>query len=588
MRRIIYSIPILIPFLLSINASAQTKISTLQFSGNNYLTSTEISNMMLTKKEGNYKEDQFLVDLKAIRDKYKSSGYLYAKFEDEKIEFSDDSSFVDINFKINEGNIVTIGKIEIEGLITFRKEDVLKNFETKTGENLNDNILNEDISGLLKKYEKSGLPFAKISIKDVSVYKENGKEKIKIDLAVNENSKVKIDQIKIKGNETTKDYVIIRELNLEKNKTINSETTRQMKERLDRLNIFESVSDPKIYTMKNKNESGLLIEVTEGNTNTFDGVLGYVPPSGNLPGYLSGLVNVSFRNLFGTGRKLEAKYQQEEQQTQELAFRYFEPYFFNLPLNINFGFLQRIQDSTYTKRNIDLKADFLFSDKFIISGFGGYERVIPSDIPDPAYTIADSRILASGIELRFDNRDNIYIPNKGFLYKTYYSYGSKKIFNIAQLQGQGYKEIYSIQRYYIDLDFYSSFFKRQTFLIKLFGGEVRAEKLENSDYFRIGGNKYIRGYRNEQFLASRLATGNFELRYAISRKGFLFGFYDAGYYFLPPDITNNIPEQSGFLHGYGIGIRLETGLGLIGVSYALGIDNGLLEGNLNFGLVNEF
>lgn len=588
MHRIIFFIPVLILFLFTLNTFAQTKINSLEFSGNDFLTSTEINNLMLTKKDGNFREDQFQADLKTIRDRYKTSGYLYAKFEEEKIVYSDDSSFVDIDFKINEGNIVSIGKIEITGLISLNKADVLEKFETKTGENLNDNILNDDISGLLKTYEKSGLPFAKILIKDISVYKDNGKDKIKIELAVTENSKVKIDQIKIKGNETTKDYVIIRELNLDENKTINSETTNQMKERLDRLNIFESVSDPRIYTLKNKNESGLLIEVTEGNTNTFDGVLGYVPPSGNLPGYFSGLVNISFRNLFGTGRKLEAKYQQEEQETQELVFRYFEPYFFSLPLNLNFGFLQRIQDSTYTKRNLDLKGDFLFSDKFIISAFGGYERVIPSDIPDPAYVIADSRILSSGIELRFDNRDNVFIPSKGFLYKTSYSYGSKKIFNIAQLQDQGYKEIYSIQRYFIDMDFYSSFVKRQTFLIKLFGGEVRAEKLENSDYFRIGGNKYIRGYRNEQFLASRLATGNFEIRYAISRKGFLFGFYDAGYYFLPPDVSNNIPEQSGFLHGYGIGIRLETGLGLIGVSYALGIDNGLLEGNLNFGLVNEF
>ncbi len=586
MLRLLFLIPLY--FSLAINSGAQTIVNSLDVSGNNYLTSTDIDNLMLTKKNGVFKQDQFQIDLKTIRDRYKSSGYLFAKFDEEKILFSNDSSFADITLKINEGKKITIGKIEFQGVSSLSKNAILKNFDTKIGDNLNDNVLNQDIADLLKTYEKLGLPFAKINITDISVYKDNGNEKIKIDLAVTENSKVKIDQIKIKGNDNTKDYVIIRELKLDKNKTINSQTTGEMKERLDRLNIFESVSDPRIYTIKSSDETGLLIEVKEGNTNTFDGVLGYVPPSGNLPGYFSGLVNVSFRNLFGTGRKLEAKYQQEVQQTQELSFRYFEPYFFSLPLNLSFGFLQRIQDSTYTKRNLDLKGDFLFSDKFTLSAVGGYERVIPSDIPDPPYVIADSRILSTGVELIYDSRDNIYIPGKGFLYKTYYSYGNKRIFNIAQLQGLGYKEVYSIQRYSIDMDFYSSFIKRQTLLLRLFGGEVRSEKLENSDYYRIGGNKYIRGYRNEQFLASRLAVSNLELRYAISRKGFLFIFYDAGYYFLPPDITNNIEEQSGFLHGYGIGVRLETGLGLIGVSYALGIGNGLLEGNLNFGLINEF
>lgn len=588
MSRFSFITSLALVFLALNNLNAQTLISSLNISGNNYLTSTDIGSLMLTKKDGIFKEEQFLTDLKTIRDRYKTNGFLYAKFDEEKVDFSEDSSFVDITLKINEGKKVTIGKIEIDGMISLNKNEVLDEFETKTGESLNDNVLNEDIAGLLKNYEKAGLPFAKINVKDISVYKDNGDDKIKIELSVTENSKVEIDQVKIKGNETTKDYVITRELKLDENKTINSETTQQMKERLDRLNIFESVSQPKIYSVKKTNESGLLIEVTEGNTNTFDGVLGYVPPSGTNPGYFSGLVNISFRNLFGTGRKLEAKYDQIISETQELEFKYFEPYFFSMPLNINLGFLQRIQDSTYTKRNFDIKADFIFSDKFILAGFAGYERVIPSDITDPTYVIADSRILFTGVELKYDTRDNIYVPNKGLYYKTNYAYGNKKIFNYAQLQTLGYQENYSIQRLYAELDNYFSFYKRQTVLLRLIGGEVSSAKLENSDYFRIGGNKYMLGYRNEQFLASRIATGILEPRYSISRKGFLFVFYNAGYYYKQPDFTNNIPEQSGFLQSYGLGIRLETGLGVMGVSYALAADDGFLEGNLHFGLINDF
>ncbi len=575
--------------LLTSGLSAQTKINSLEISGNKYFTYSDLLNTLVTKKDGNFSIEQFRTDLKTIRDKYKSAGFLFAKISQDQLFFADDSSYVDIRIKIDEGNLVPIGDIEINGEVSISKDQILKMFETKVGENLNDNILNSDIKELLLAYEKIGLPFAKVNVKDISVYKDDGEDKLKIELGVTENSRVKIDQIKIKGNETTEEYVILRELKLDKNKVINSQALQEMKERLDRLNIFETVEDPKIYTLTNKKESGLLIEVKEGNTNTFDGVLGYVPPaSGNDNGYFTGLVNVSFRNLFGTGRKLEAKYQQEVKETQELEFKYLEPYFFNYPLNINFGFLQRIQDTTYTKRTLDLKADFLFSDKFTISAIGGYERVIPSDVSNPNFIIADSRILASGIELRYDNRDNIYVPSKGFLYRSSYTYGNKRIFNIAQFQNLGYSENFSVQKYYLNLDFYFSFLKRQTNLIRLFGGEVRSDKLEDADFFRIGGSKYIRGYRNEQFLASRLAAGNFEFRYSVSRKGFLFGFYDAGYYFRPADVINNFPEQSGFLYGYGVGIRLETGLGLIGVSYALGKDDGILDGKINFGLINDF
>jgi len=543
---------------------------------------------MVSKKDGTFSVEQFKSDLKTIRDKYKTAGFLFVKFSEDQTKFTDDSDFVEIDLKISEGSKVNIGEIDIEGNSAFTKENILKKFETKTGENLNDIILNEDIKELLQAYEKKGLPFAKINIRDVSVYKDNGVDKIKIDLSITENSRVKIDQIKIKGNETTEDYVILRELKLDKTKIINSESLQQMKERLDRLNIFQSVSDPKIYSLKNKNESGLLIEVVEGNTNTFDGILGYIPPSGDDKGYFTGLVNVAFRNLFGTGRKVDAKYQQEVKETQELEFRYLEPYFFNLPLNINLAFLQRIQDTTYTRRNLDTKLDFLFTNKFTISALGTYDRVIPSEITNSTYVIADSRIFASGIELRFDSRDNVFIPSRGFLYRSSYSYGNKTIFNWEQLQSFGYKPNFSLQKYYLDLDFYFSFVPRQTNLVRLFGGEVKSDKLEDADFFRIGGNKYIRGYRNEQFLASRLVSGNLEPRYSISRKGFLFGFFDAGYYFKPADITNNFPEQSGFLYGYGFGLRLETGLGLIGVSYGLGKDDGFLDGKISFGLINDF
>jgi len=570
------------------NSFSQTKIASLDISGNDFFSASEIQNLMVSKKDGNFREEQFRLDLKTIRDKYKSAGFLFAKFTQDETRFTDDSSFVDIKLRIDEGKKVLVGKIDIQGNTSLTKEKLLKGFVTKPGENLNDNALNEDISNLLKEYESAGLPFAKVSVKEISLYDDNGTDKIKIELAVTENSKVKIEQVKIIGNESTQDYVILRELKLNENKTINSQSLRQFKERLDRLNIFEYVSDPKIYSLKNSKESGLLIEVKEGNTNTFDGIIGYNPPSGDQSGYITGLVNVSFRNLFGTARKLEAKYLQEVRETQELAFGYTEPYLFGLPLNIDLGFLQRIQDTAYTKRNFDLKGDIVFSDKFTMSAIGAYERVIPSDVLNSSFRISDSQILASGVEIKYDTRDNIFIPQSGFLYRSYITYGNKSIFNIGQFQTTGVDDNFVIEKYFIELDNYFSFVPRQTNVIRLYGGIVSSDLLEDSDFFRIGGNRFLRGYRYDQFLASKFATYNIEPRYSISRKGFLFAFLDGGYYFKPYDQINNYAEQSGFLYGYGIGIRLETGLGLIGVSYALGKDNGFLEGLLTFGLINDF
>jgi outer membrane protein insertion porin family len=582
---------IILIFILSAisNALPQAKIESISFRGNSFFSSNELLNSMVLRKEKDFDSVQFRYDRVSIREKYKSAGFLYARIDSSSIDYNSDSSLVSLAVYVNEGGRVTVGEIEITGNSVLTKEQVLRHFETGEGDVLSENTLNNDIKSLLEYYESRGMPFAKAEIKDISIYEAAGKDRLRVTIDINENSFVSIDEVKIRGNTDTEDYVITRELKLDKSKPVTVESLQEMKLRLEKLNIFERVEDPKIYRIKNRDRSGLLVEVKEGNTNTFDGIIGYIPPAADdEKGYFTGLINLSFRNLFGTGRRIEAKWEQEVRETQELEFRYFEPYLLSLPFNVYGGFLQRIQDSTYTRRRLDFKADYTFSNKFTIAALGGYERVIPADAENLVFRIADSRTLTSGVELRYDNRDNVYIPVSGGLYRTSYSYGSKKIFNLDELQQLGYRADYSIQRYTAEADVYLSFFKRQSNLVKVFAGEVRSDKLEDSDFFRVGGNRSIRGYREEQFLASRVAYSNIELRYALSRRSFVFGFYDFGYIFRPEDSLNSFPEQSEFLYGYGIGLRMETALGLIGVSYALGKGDTFLDGKIHFGLVNDF
>ena len=543
---------------------------------------------MVTKKGALFNQEQFNTDLMTIRSRYKNDGYLFVKFDKSSVTYDEDSTLVNIDIEIDEGKVVTLGKIDINGNSQLNDNQILSVLNVEAGDVLNDKTLESDLSDLLKLYESAGLPFAKIKVGSIEMYDDSGEKKLRLVLDIDENSKIKIEQVKIIGNETTDDEVILRELKLSSDGTINSETLSGIKERLERLNIFESVSTPKIYNLKSSDQSGLLIEIKEGNTNTFDGIIGYSPATATESGYLTGAAFVSFRNLFGTGRKLEARYLQERKQTQELEFKYLEPYPFSLPVNINFAFLQRIQDSSYTKRNLDLKLDILLSDNITASAIGAYERVIPSDIENSSVVIADSRTLTSGVELKFDNRDNIFIPMSGILYRSIYSFGQRNIFNFSELASQGYLPNYSIQKYFINLDVFTSFFKRQSLLTSLNGGEIISDKVEESDLFRIGGNKFIRGYRVAQILAGGLATGTLELRYSVSKRGFFFGFFDGGYFYRPEDVPNNVPRQEGFLYGYGLGLRLETSLGLVSVGYALNKESSILDGVISFGLINDF
>jgi outer membrane protein insertion porin family len=576
-------------FLIPALSFGQAKIASIDFRGNDFFSSRTLQDYMVLKRDRDFNSFQFDADLKAIRSRYKTNGFLFAKIDSMSIRYNYDSSLVDLSIIINEGEQVKVGKIELSGNKVVTDAEILSQLETKPDDVLDERVLDDDIINLLNYYQQKGLPFVKASVEDVSVYDDDGKKYLRINLQIEENSRIKIQEIKITGNEVTSRDVILREIKLDTSDYVTSEMLEDIKLRLEKLNVFDFVDNPKIYINKKQNKTGLLIQVREGNNNTFDGIIGYVPPpSENENGYFTGLVNVSFRNLFGTARRLHLRWQQEVRETQELEFKIGEPYLLSSPVSVDLGFLQRIQDTTYTRRRIDVVAGLPISQRFLISALGGYDRIIPAEENRNSFIIADSRIFSTGIELRYDTRDNIYFPTSGNLIKTSYTYGDKKIFNIAELDTLGFKENYSIQRYTGELDVFYSFFKRTSTLLKLFGGEVRGEKIEESELFRIGGNKSIRGYREEQFLASRLFYGNLEMRFAISRRSFFYGFYDAGYYQRVADDINNIPEQKGFLFGYGIGLRLETNLGLIGVSYALGKGDSPLDGKINFGLITDF
>jgi len=566
----------------SVTLKAQTIINSINFSGNEIFSSSDLMSSISSKKNGTFSKLIFEADLKSIRGKYRSAGYLLASITDYSIKYSSDSATVNLDINIYEGLQVKIGLINFTGNKFYSTSQIREIFETKNGQILDDNRLSNDITTLLRAYETNSIPFSKAVINNISIYYVNKEPFLRIDIEIIEGTKIKIDEIKITGNESTNENVITRELRLRPDRTITRELMESYKSRLEKLNIFEKVEEPKIYTTKNTKKTGLLIEVKEGNTNTFDGVVGYIPPvTDNEKGYFTGLVNVSFRNIFGTGRRLDARWQQEVRSTQELEFRYTEPYIFSLPLNINMGFMQRLQDSTYTKRNLDVKAEILISDKFSGSVLGGYERVIPSTDSNAVAIVSDSRIYYTGAEVRYDSRDYVYNPSRGILFNISYTYGDKKIF-------AGAGSNYSIQKLNTKLDLYVSFFKRQSLLFSVSALQVTTGRLEDADYIRVGGNSNIRGYREEQFYATKLAYGNFEFRYSFARRSYLYLLFDAGYYFKGSDVILNSPEQKGFLFGYGVGLQMETGIGILGVNYALGKGDSFLDGKIHFGFINNF
>jgi len=571
---------------LPLFSQSTARISSFEITGNDFFSDKEIHNFIASKPGSVFSMQQYELDQRYIIKVFQDNGFMDCRIITSGYEYNFDSTEVSLTLSLEEGSRVVIGDIVLEGNKLFTTSYLKDNMETQPGDVLNSLELNNDMNDLLNLYESKGYTFASIQVSNIEEYTDGVTKKLRVNIKIDENDKIRIDNITVEGNTSTNKDVITREIALGEGNTISRENLIEIRRRLENLGYFENVELPKI--LKYKNTTVLLIKVKEGNTNTFDGILGYVPPSqSDDKGYFTGLVNLSIRNLFGTGRKVEARFKKEIKTTQELELNYLEPWVFGYPVNMSFAFLQRIEDSTYIKRDLSLKADALLTNKITISAIFDFERVIPNTTTN-LFTIFDSRVLGAGIEIKYDSRDYVYNPQSGILYRTGYSVGQKKIYNTASYPNLDIPQDFTVQNGSMHIDFYSSFFKRQSLLVGLHGVEIRSPRFEAADLFRLGGNSTIRGYREGQFLASRAAWGNLEVRYSLTRRSFAAIFYDAGYYLKPQDDIYNLPSQEGFIYGYGLGVRIETSLGMFGVSYALGKGDSILEGKIHFGLVNDF
>ncbi|MDZ4181691.1 MAG: BamA/TamA family outer membrane protein, partial [Candidatus Cloacimonadaceae bacterium] len=108
-----------------------------------------------------------------------------------------------------------------------------------------------------------------------------------------------------------------------------------------------------------------------------------------------------------------------------------------------------------------------------------------------------------------------------------------------------------------------------------FGWHLRnLNDAEATDYelYHMGGSTTLRGYGEDEFGSHRLGWANYELRYHLSPQSRAFIFVDHGAYAAAEE---SIVSD---LIALGLGIRMSTRLGVLGIAYGLGYrENGFAD-----------
>lgn len=517
-----------------------------------------------------------------------AKGYFHAVCN--TVEFSNiDTANSSLSIDISEGKPTLIHKINFGSAVkdSLQIANILSQIQNAP---LTSSNIDFALSEILDYYENKGFPFSSIRLESVEFREDSANENYlaNLILLIDEGIKSTIDKIEIEGNNKTKDFVIGRAIQVTLGEEFSQKKIDEIPYRLNRLRFFEPIEQPAFY-FNSKQKGVLKISIKEKQTNFFDGIIGYVPSANEKEsGYLTGFVNVNLRNLFGTGRAAFLRWQQEDRSSQELELRYLEPWLFDFPFNIEGRLFQRKQDSTYIQRDLEARLEYLATDEISASLLLITQSTIPSELSLNKFSVFNSSSFTSGFNFKIDTRDDFYSPTKGIYFNNTYKYTLKRINGPSALITPDIKTEITLQRLEFDFSIFQQLFHKQVAAFGVHARELRGDDIDLSDLYFLGGTNSLRGYREKQFQGNRILWSNLEYRLLLSRRSFAFLFFDSGYFLRNEDRQKNIPENSSFKIGYGFGLNIETGLGVLGVSFALAKGDSFGEGKIHFGIINEF
>ena len=568
-----------------VNGQVSFTVRSVEFEGNHALSANQLTAALSTKRGDPFSESLLAGDRERILDLYKNRAYLHARIDSMQVHYDTIPHDVEVHVFLTEGKPSVVRRIEFDGCQNLTAAELYPGMQLHEGDPFVPSLLEQDIQTLLQQYERKGYPLSKILVQNVSFVDSADEMSVTVQLHIDEGKALHISEIHIQGNKTTKDYVIMREARVRENELFSSDLPERIKRRLDHLQLFSSVSLPELY-LTEADRAGLLVRVVEGSQNNFDGVLGYVPSTasgGN--GYITGLVNISLRNLFGTGRKLSVRWYQETKSSQETELHYFEPWIASYPVNAQLGFFQRKQDSTFVRMQYDIATELMITEEFSLGISFLQNNVYPTERYDGSKAIAESKTTSWGVSVRYDSRDNPTTPTNGILYSTEYQTGIKQTLN-SDAFPIGSRS--TTRRVVFDLSYYLSPFHRQVIATELHLRDFSNDHADVSDLFRLGGATTLRGYQEGQFLGSRLLWTNLEYRFLVTPLSFFYVFLDFGYIVQPAFAATDGKASEQSKAGYGIGVRMDSALGLIGVSIALGEGDTFSTAKIHIRLINEF
>ncbi|HHU60465.1 MAG TPA: BamA/TamA family outer membrane protein [Natronincola sp.] len=540
-------------------------VQSIVVKGNLNVDTGTIKDVILKTKVGEQVEKQKLLDdLHSIYD----LGY----FQDAGVNYEPVFGGVQVVFEVEENPVVT--EINVTGIEDVRFKDFEKEMKTQVGYILNVIDFGEDLYNLR---EWVALEYGYLT--RVSELDADTKGRINVEF-----TQTKLKDIEIVGNKKTKDFVIERELSLKPGDPVNLQKIDGGLRKVLMLGFFDEISRD-FSDEEDPDETVLTVNLEERKTGSATFGVAYSSNDG-----LVGFVEAADENFLGRGQRLKGSAQMGKKvKSYELGFH--EPYIDKTGTSLGVNIYQRTEGvkkgeddekATGTRRTIG-------GDLTLGRPFGDYSRGrLTLKLENNKYDqetgpeedwFKDYNNRSIGFGFSTNTTDHPFNPTRGYKNDSYLEFGTKLFgghSNYAKLKLE-----------------YSRFFEIKdggyVFALRGLGGRLLAGNLQENEKFKIGGADTLRGYSygDEAFdlIGDHMFVMNGEFRFPIVEK-------ITGVLFTDWGTTWNNEDSfsiSNLKNSYGLGVRLDTPLGLLRLDYGRGKDkDDNRKGQFYFGIGQTF
>jgi outer membrane protein insertion porin family len=478
--------------IFEISEGEKTTIQRINIIGNEDYSDGDLRSEVATKEarwwrfmtsNDTYDPDRLLYDRELLRQYYLQQGYADFHVISAVAELSRDRKDFYITITLEEGEIYTVGEIDVESQIPdLEVEDLRKLVYTREGKRYNAKQIEFTIDAMTDAAGLLGYAFVNVRPR---IDRDRENQIINITYVVMDAPRVYIERIDIVGNVRTLDKVIRREMRIVEGDAFNTARIRRSQDRIRSLGFFEEVE---VDQVEGSTPDRVVVTATVQERSTGELSIGAGVSSRES---VIGEISIRERNLLGKGQDLRLALAISSRR-QQVDIGFTEPYFLNRNIAAGADLFHRRVDydeSSFEQASTgaNLRAVFPIIEYLTM---GVRYQIRQDDVevlglaPSPFISVGKFLTSSVGYTLNYDTRDDYRKPTTGFLATLSQDF--------AGLGGQKYIRSRLNYDWYTPVPFLSTWvfnFSVEAGHIFAYGDDV----VNINDRFFLGGSR-LRGF----------------------------------------------------------------------------------------------